>query len=125
MKGSIRGIEIRTRVLELGTAREVSELKPSSAYEHEISVGRYLELWPEEIQVKSIATNPSQVGYVSSTFADRWEFSISLDPSSTGIVEICPIKCEKKLGSYDHLDMTFLTRRISDTLRLSLRLRIT
>lgn len=124
MRGSIRGIEVVTRVLELGTGREVDELRPSTGYEHEIWVEHYRQLWPEQILVESIAKNPKQVGYVPPAAQDRWEFIVELEPDSAAVSEIGPIRCEKKLTNRDHLDTTFLTVRVPDTLQLSLQLRI-
>ena len=124
MKGWVGGIEVATRVLELGTGKEVSTLKPSTGYEHEVRIQKYRQLWPEQILVESVAKNPKQVGYVPPAAQDRWEFLLSLEANSAAVSEIGPIMCRTKLISRDQLDITFLTARVSDTLKLSLPLRI-
>ena len=125
MKGSVGGITVSTHLLELGTGKEISELRPSTGYEHEILVERYIQLWPEEILVESVARNPKQVGYVPPSAQDRWEFLVSLEPDSAAISEVGPMRCETKLSNRDQLDITFLTGRVPDILKLSLPLRIT
>jgi len=118
------GIAVQTRVLDIGSRKEIGRLKELTRYEHEVNIAENLGLWAEDIFVLSFLRNPTQLHYESTDKPDTWEFLIeSLEPNHAAGQKVELVKCEHPLTHRDIVEVKLLTGR-NHQLTLSLKVEI-